>query len=66
MRQRENKSVIDRTSRVQTPRCGPTPERGVFAKTTVESSYRKAGIAENYRGSRSDPKDFGNKIQPNQ
>jgi hypothetical protein len=32
---------------------------------TVESSNRKAGIAENYRGSRSDPKDFGNKIQPN-
>jgi hypothetical protein len=37
-----------------------------LAKTTVESSNRKAGIAENYRGSRSDPKDFGNKIQPNQ
>ena len=50
----------------QTPRCGPTPERGVFAKTRSKSSNRKAGIAENYRSSRSDPKDIGNKIQPNQ
>jgi len=33
----------------QTPRCGPTPERGVFAKTRSKSSNRKAGIAENYR-----------------
>jgi hypothetical protein len=31
-----------------------------------KSNERKARIAENYRGSPSDPKDFGNKIQPNQ
>ena len=36
------------------------------ARRCCKDKGRKAGIAENYRSSRSDPKDIGNKIQRNQ
>jgi len=65
MPQRENKSVIDRNSRIQTPRCGPTPERGVFAKQASKAAPAKERLRKITAG-RSDAKDFGNKIQPNQ
>jgi len=61
MRQRENKSVIDRNSRIQTPRCGPTPERGVFAKTNVEKQQPRSKKSRKITGAGPDPNDFGNK-----
>jgi len=45
---------------------GRRPSAAFLQRQGSKSSNRKAGIAENYRSSRSDPKDIGNKIQPNQ
>ena len=51
----------------QTLRCGGRrPSAAFLQRQGSKSSNRKAGIAENYRSLRSDPKDIGNKIQPNQ
>jgi len=45
---------------------GRRPSAAFLQRQGSKSSNRKAGIAENYRSSRSDPKDIGNKIQRNQ
>jgi len=45
---------------------GRRPSAAFLQRQGSKSSNRKAGIAENYRGSRSDAKNFGNKGVRNQ